>query len=524
MSRKTVPRAYDLNARREREFRRQRSGRDEVYKREELDAFQPIMMTFKAFLSTQDDSITDEEALTKYSEYKLEFQRQQLNEFFVTHKEEEWFKVKYHPVARAKRESEVKETLMKRLTVFKSLLGDIKDVKMDENHQEQLVQLMDKVVVLLEGGTEEDLSRELHKTTSVFLNNLHPTITKAEIQEVASKFPGYLRVALSEPDPNNKFSRKCWISFNREAKIREICFSLNSRKIRDQELKAVVNKDLSKRIRTVETAVNDPQVMEANVEKAVEVVRTLDRRGGLYSEEGETNPLLENSELDKLMLYLRVVHSVDFFKVMEYHAEDEMPNRCGLLHVRPVSGQDMTEEEVSEYLQRITTKMDKFTEEKTQLNQEAASKIGLKNEDDEVEKFVMGSMQEMEHDKWLCTLSQKKFKAPEFVRKHITNKFAHKLDEVKTEVEFFNNYILDDKRPQQLQPLPSSFRRPMPTAEKRPAPDHPMDRSEDPQPPVKRSIKERLGNGGVRVTYGAKDPRDIVDYSDVDSFAFDLDY
>ena len=44
-------------------------------------------MTFKAFLSTQADDITDEEAASKYTEYKLEFRRQQLNEFFSNHKD-----------------------------------------------------------------------------------------------------------------------------------------------------------------------------------------------------------------------------------------------------------------------------------------------------------------------------------------------------------------------------------------------------------------------------------------------------
>ena len=37
-------------------------------------------------LIVQDDSISDEEGIKKYAEYKLEFKRQQLNEFFVTHK------------------------------------------------------------------------------------------------------------------------------------------------------------------------------------------------------------------------------------------------------------------------------------------------------------------------------------------------------------------------------------------------------------------------------------------------------
>lgn len=49
------------------------------------------MMSFKAFLGTQEDTITDEEAIKRYNEYKSEFRRQQMNEFFVAHKDEEWY-------------------------------------------------------------------------------------------------------------------------------------------------------------------------------------------------------------------------------------------------------------------------------------------------------------------------------------------------------------------------------------------------------------------------------------------------
>lgn len=48
-------------------------------------------MSFKAFLGTQEDTITDEEAIKRYNEYKSEFKRQQMNEFFVAHKDEEWY-------------------------------------------------------------------------------------------------------------------------------------------------------------------------------------------------------------------------------------------------------------------------------------------------------------------------------------------------------------------------------------------------------------------------------------------------
>lgn len=52
----------------------------------------------------------------------------------------------------------------------------------------------------------------------------------------------------------------------------------------------------------------------------------------------------------------------------------------------------------------------------------------------EVEKFISTNTQELAKDKWLCPLSGKKFKGPEFVRKHIQSKHNEKIDEVKIEV------------------------------------------------------------------------------------------
>lgn len=51
-----------------------------------------------------------------------------------------------------------------------------------------------------------------------------------------------------------------------------------------------------------------------------------------------------------------------------------------------------------------------------------------------MEKFVTANTQELAKDKWLCPISGKKFKGPEFVRKHIFNKHGEKVEEVKMEV------------------------------------------------------------------------------------------
>merc|ERR1719318_2085604 len=410
------------------------------------------------------------------------------------------------------------------------------------------------MVCLLEGGDGEDIAA--HKTTSVFINNIGQTVTKAELVEMASKLPGFQRLHLSSPNTSqavgaqgsqqDRFARKCWISFMREAKIRELCFSLNSEKVGaglgQQELKCLVNKDLSRRVRVVlDSPTNTARAREAALPLLGELIQFWDAKWGLHqpppaSQQGEgvdaaevdpvSNPVLGTENLEHMVLYLRLVHSIDFYKGIEYPGEDEMPNRCGLLHVRPSSTDEVAEEEVEEYLDNFKAKLAKLMPVKTLLREEELARLGAKNEEQEIEKFIMGSMEELESDKWLCTLSQKKFKAPEFVRKHITNKFMHKIDEVKMETQFFNNYINDKERPEAVQAAPQGpARRPPVAAEsmKRRAPAD-EDRMAVDEPPQKRSVKERLGNGGARITYNMQDPRSIIDYSDVDSFAFDFDY
>lgn len=73
-------------------------------------------------------------------------------------------------------------------------------------------------------------------------------------------------------------------------------------------------------------------------------------------------------------------------------------------------------------------------EASSQLSEEEIIKLGMKNADAEVEKFITANTQELGPQKWLCPLSGKKFKGPEFVYKHIQNKHAEKIEEVRLEV------------------------------------------------------------------------------------------
>ncbi|XP_018043808.1 PREDICTED: serrate RNA effector molecule homolog isoform X1 [Atta colombica] len=679
---------------------------------------QPPMMSFKAFLGTQEDTITDEEAIKRYNEYKLEFRRQQLNEFFVAHKDEEWFKIKYHPEESVKRKEEQVSALKKRVEIFLEMLksGDIEKVSVDADQADSLLHLLDAVVIKLEGGTEEDLQilnvkpfksinkdilkekedhkrkssiekksenseenkvddsqhdekdpknnqnanmevedtvknenaisdsnkikenedeenknleetadndkppekseksrkrkrtdsnssssssnsssssgsdsnkldtskvempanekievsnedadekdvkiekqevkteveaknnkkstiepeavidlasedkekepRALHKTSSIFLRNLAPTITKAEVEAMCKRFPGFLRVAIADPQPERRWFRRGWVSFERQVNIKEICWSLNNIRLRDCELGAIVNRDLSRRIRSVNGLTSHKQIVRHDIKLSAKIVHNLDNKVGLWREEkkdentikqeddkenkttqssneveqaafglSSKNPVLKNitdylieeasaeeeellgmsgeqeegqlggdgdssierdpvliKVLDRLVLYLRIVHSVDYYNHCEYPNEDEMPNRCGIMHVRgcPPTAK-VSSSELSEYCRNFESKMSAFLQPIVTLSNEDFEKLGAKNAEAEVEKFVQANTQELSKDKWLCPLSGKKFKGPDFIRKHIFNKHSEKVAEVKAEAEYFNNYLKDPKRPQ----------------------------------------------------------------------------
>ncbi|XP_076272274.1 arsenic resistance protein 2 isoform X3 [Rhynchophorus ferrugineus] len=692
----------------------------------QIEGQQPPMMSFKAFLATQDDNISDSEAIEKYNDYKLEFQRQQLNEFFVAHKDDEWFRMKYHPEDSVKRKAEQAAALQRRLSVFNDLLkaGKIDSTVIDCSQTTNLLKLLDTVVIKLEGGSDEDLEllekeyeemeakyreqkekeaaaekareakaaedarkkeereaeeikikqeqdekktngeeigdkndeddksdkeegetddrlesesnepndqneeekedvqeeqepeqkdesvevdddkpdepteanpaeaneekeepkeveepekkaakdkkrkrsysgsgssssssgsssssdeeleekeekkvqekekkaeeedrtqnnervivetielvsddkpekpKALHKTTSIFLRNLAPTITKQEVEAICSRYSGFLRVALADPQPERRWLRRGWVTFKREANIKEICWNLNNIRLRECELGAIVNRDLSRRIRPVNGIVAHKQVVRSDIRIAAKVTLHLDSKANLWVEEDEkkdkpqqtfglvsNNPVLhnitdylieeasaeeeellgleptsENQEtvstvdrdenlikvLDRIILYLRIVHSVDYYNHCEYPNEDEMPNRCGILHARgppPTSKTDMTQFIGAPVEAKMSNFLPEKPKEDKDKNEAKLVSMALKDVDTEVDKFVQANTRELSKDKWLCPLSGKKFKGPDFVRKHIFNKHAEKIEEVKKEVEFFNNYLRDSKRP-----------------------------------------------------------------------------
>ena len=95
----------------------------------------------------------------------------------------------------------------------------------------------------------------------------------------------------------------------------------------------------------------------------------------------------------------------------------------------------------------LETKLNQWLIPKQKYTKEEMEELGQKDAEKEVERFIEANTKKLSEDKWLCPLSGKKFKGADFVHKHILNKHGEKVEEVKKDVEYFNNYLLDPKRP-----------------------------------------------------------------------------
>lgn len=124
--------------------------------------------------------------------------------------------------------------------------------------------------------------RALHRTSSIFLRNLAPSITKAEIEAVCQKFDGYLRVAIADPLVERRWYRRGWVTFKRDVNIKEICWNLNNTRLRDCEMGAIVNRDLSRRVRPVNGMTAHKTIVRADIKLCAKIAMNLDEKFKLW--------------------------------------------------------------------------------------------------------------------------------------------------------------------------------------------------------------------------------------------------
>lgn len=104
-----------------------------------------VCVCVQEFLLNMEDSVDETESVKRYNQYKLDFRRQQLQDFFLQHKDQEWFRSKYHPDDITARRAESLAALKTRLGVFLFLLDNnwLDNVSLDMEHAPGIIKLLD---------------------------------------------------------------------------------------------------------------------------------------------------------------------------------------------------------------------------------------------------------------------------------------------------------------------------------------------------------------------------------------------
>ena len=127
---------------------------------------------------------------------------------------------------------------------------------------------------------------QLHRTSSIFMRNLAPSVTKADLETLCRNYDGFKRVALSDPTAERGFFRRGWITFESNVDVKKICWSLQNIKIKDYNPGAIVNRELTNRIRSITNLVSHHKsVIRNDIKLAMKIIQNVYKRWNLWQEE-----------------------------------------------------------------------------------------------------------------------------------------------------------------------------------------------------------------------------------------------
>ncbi|CAJ0582258.1 unnamed protein product, partial [Mesorhabditis spiculigera] len=518
---------------------------DDNAKRPRNDNDAGELLSLKAYAAEQNIALDAEELGEKYATYKDEYNKRICKQFFEAHKEEEWFKKRYHPTQLAASEAQRREAIVKRIEAYNKLseMGYLSELSLDPTNARNVVRLLNAAAVLVNGGDDEKLERVMKMEITdaavqdvlndglelpaesdkesepsllewyagIFIRCIPPSMTDNELHEVCQRYPGYNQLHFFPVQPETRWSRKAIAAFRTNVDLKDLCIGINGVRVKGSDLVAYLAPNTGERVRVSHPFINHKPIALAFLHKATKILALLDKKSGQFLGDAEeeqpeeirkniaigfdyvsasTNPLIvkarevlpksldddealrradkipdaadvvfERDErvikvLDEITFYLRVVYSFDLFDYNRIDDEETLPNNLEMLHIR---GQDIKPSSddalpifkkgaLRIFEQEVQKQLEPFYTARFVSDAQLAA-LGTMDPESAVEELIKKNTVQLSEEKWLCPLSGKKFKGPEFIRKHITSKHMDAVDAVKAESLFFNNYLLDADRP-----------------------------------------------------------------------------
>lgn len=151
--------------------------------------------------------------------------------------------------------------------------------------------------------------------------------------------------------------------------------------------------------------------------------------------------------LDRLIIYLRIVHSVDYYGAQNYEEEDLQPRRLGMITMRGEPSRRGSAKALQAYIRRFESGLAGLVPNEKRLASEHVELLGKREPETECDRFIDANVIIVGDGMSRCTICHKRFTTHEYAAMHMRERHKDKLEEVKWVVVTFNNYLADPNRP-----------------------------------------------------------------------------
>lgn len=156
--------------------------------------------------------------------------------------------------------------------------------------------------------------------------------------------------------------------------------------------------------------------------------------------------------LDRLLWYLRIVHSFDYYKKTMYKFEDELTLRMGVIHLRDDSSEPPEDRcAIEDYLLKTSKELQAFglsqtqryvTKDEERYNYRSYGRVIT----DELTSYAQRIQKPKSSDTeevYKCKHCTKVFQKLSDIGRHFVSKHRWAVDAIEVETDFFNAYLFD---------------------------------------------------------------------------------
>lgn len=172
--------------------------------------------------------------------------------------------------------------------------------------------------------------------------------------------------------------------------------------------------------------------------------------------------------LDRLLWYLRIVHSFDYYNKCTYKQEDELTLKMGVVHVRDdpsLLPQTVDLNAIDGYIQKTSLEFEEFgqmqkyvTKDEERYNYKSYGKVitdELTSYTQKIQKPKSSDMEEV----YKCRHCVRQYQKLSDIGRHFVSKHKWAIDTIEVETDFFNAYLFDSTKmdpcpPKELLELP----------------------------------------------------------------------